>query len=212
MKIALFGATGTIGSRILQEALRREHEVTMVVRDQNKIAGITPHERLHIATADILLPDTVTEAISGQDVVISAYGPRFGAEDELLEAARSLVEAVRRAHVHRLIVVGGAGSLETQPGVMLMDTPEFPEEIKPLARAHAQAYEIYKTSDIDWTYLSPPPVIVPGERTGMFRIGTTRVILDELDNSRISAEDYAAALLDEVEDAQFIRERFTVAY
>ncbi|ANS76775.1 3-beta hydroxysteroid dehydrogenase [Paenibacillus yonginensis] len=212
MKIAIFGATGTIGSRILKEALRREHEVTMVVRDPSKLAEATPNERLHVKRGDLLMPQSVAEAAAGHEVVISAYGPRFGAEDELLEVARSLVEGVKKAHVHRLLVVGGAGSLEASPGVLLMDTPAFPEEIKPLARAHAKALEIYQASDIDWTYLSPPAAIEPGDRTGMFRIGTTRVILDELDNSRISAEDYAVALLDEIEDAQFIRERFTVAY
>jgi uncharacterized protein len=212
MKLILFGATGTIGSRIVKEALRRDHDVTMVVRDPDKLADVTSNERLHWVTGDILLPDSVARAVEGHEVVISAFGPRFGEEDELLEAARSLVEGVRDAHIRRLVVVGGAGSLEAAPGVWLMDTPGFPEEVKPLARAHAQAYEIFSQSDLDWTYLSPPAVIEPGERTGMFRIGTHRVILDEMDNSRISVEDYAVALLDEVEDPQFIRDRFTVAY
>ncbi|WP_223068076.1 NAD(P)-dependent oxidoreductase [Paenibacillus caui] len=212
MKIVLYGATGTIGRRILEEALRREHEVTTVVRDRSRLHDLDSEQRLHIVTGDILEPDSVTETASGHEVVVSAFGPKFGSEDELSEAARALVEGVRRSGASRLIVVGGAGTLEASPGVVLMDTPEFPEELRPLARAHAEAYNIFRKSDVDWTYFSPPAVIEPGERTGSFRIGTTRLIVDELDNSRISAEDYAVALLDEIEDPQFLRERFTAAY
>ncbi|AWB43217.1 3-beta hydroxysteroid dehydrogenase [Paenibacillus sp. CAA11] len=212
MRILLYGATGTIGKRILNEALRREHEVTVVVRDSSRLGMDERPDRLHVITGDVMIPDSVAEAAEGQEIVISAIGPKFGEENDLLEAARSLVEGVKRSGARRLIVVGGAGSLEVAPGVRLMDTPEFPEEIRPLARAHAEAYEVYADSDIDWTYLSPAAVIEPGERTGQFRIGMKQLVTDELDNSRISAEDYAVALLDEVEDPQFIRSRFTVAY
>lgn len=212
MKIIIYGATGTLGRRILDEVIRREHEVTVVLRDPSRAKELTADERLKTVTGDILLPDSVAQLSEGYDVVISAFGPEFGSEDELSEAARSLVEGVRRSGARRLIVVGGAGILQVAPGQLLMDTPDFPEELRPLARAHAEAYEIYNQSDIDWTYLSPPAVIVPGQRLGAFRIGTDRVIMDELDNSRISAEDFAVALLDEVEDPQFLRQRFTVAY
>ncbi|MNT74816.1 hypothetical protein D3C72_2136640 [compost metagenome] len=122
------------------------------------------------------------------------------------------MEGVKRGGAGRLIIVGGAGSLEVAPGVALMDTPAFPEEWLPIARAHAEAYEIFRASDIDWTYLSPAAVIEPGERTGNFRIGTNQLVTDELDNSRISVEDYAVALLDEVDEGHFVRGRFTVAY
>lgn len=213
MKIGLFGATGKIGKQILEEALRRGHEVTVIVREPSRSVDTPSGEgNLHVAVADVLHPDSVEEAIAGQEVIISAYGPKFGEENDLAEAARSLVEGVRKSGVGRLLVVGGAGSLEVEPGVRLMDTPGFPDEIRPLARAHAEAYEVIASSDINWTYLSPAAVIEPGERTGEFRIGLKQLIRDELDQSRISIEDYAVAMLDEVEDPHFIKERFTVAY
>lgn len=212
MNILIYGATGMLGRRIVSEALRREHEVTAVVRDAAKVKELAWGERVHIRTGDILQPGSVAEAAAGQEIVISAFGPKFGAEDELSEAARSLLEGVKRSGARRLIVVGGAGTLEVSPGLLLMDTPEFPEEIRPLARAHAEAYEIIRKSDVNWTYLSPPAVIEPGERFGSFRIGLDRLVVDELDSSRISAEDFAVALLDEVEDPQFLQQRFTVAY
>ncbi|GJM76124.1 hypothetical protein HMSSN036_83400 [Paenibacillus macerans] len=99
------------------------------------------------------MPDSIAKAAEGQDVVISAYGPRFGDEDELQEATRCLIEGTRRGGARRLIAVGGAGSLEVAPGVRLMDTPEFPEEIRPLARAHNEALALYRASDLDWTVI-----------------------------------------------------------
>lgn len=212
MKIAIFGSTGTIGKAVLEEALRRGHEVTAVVRDINKLSGEAQRDKLHVRTGDILMPDSVADAVQGVDVVISAYGPRFGAENELSEATRSLIEGVRSGGVNRLIVVGGAGGLEVEQGVRLMDTPEFPSEVISLARAHEDAYQIYKDSDIVWTVLSPAAVIEPGKRTGQFRIGMNQLVTDERDQSRISVEDYAVAMLDEVEDPQFVQMRFTVAY
>ncbi|MFD3259904.1 NAD(P)-dependent oxidoreductase [Paenibacillus lentus] len=212
MKIVIFGSTGTIGKAILTEALRRGHEVTAVVRNISKLEGQAGQEGLHLLTGDILMPESIARAVEGKDLVISAYGPQFGQEDELPEAARSLVEGVKRGGVRRLIVVGGAGGLEVEPGVLLMDTPEFPEEIRPLARAHNEAYQVYSASDLLWTVMSPAAIIEPGKRTGHFRIGTNRLVTDERDQSRISIEDYAVALLDEAEDPQFPGTRFTVAY
>ncbi|WP_055106687.1 NAD(P)-dependent oxidoreductase [Paenibacillus ihumii] len=212
MKIVIYGSTGTIGRAILAEALRRGHEVTAVVRNISKLGQEAEQEGLHLQTGDILIPESIARAVEGKDLVISAYGPRFGEEDELPEAARSLVEGVKRGGVRRLIVVGGAGGLQTETGVQLMDTPEFPEEILPLARAHEEAYQVYKASGLLWTVLSPAAVIEPGKRTGQFRIGINQLITDERDLSRISIEDYAVALLDEAEDPQFPEARFTVAY
>lgn len=222
MKMVLFGATGTIGKKILAEALRRGHEVTAAVRDKERATEIGLRDivsaedkkdgRLVVAEGDILVPDSIARLAKGQDIVISAYGPRFGDEDELQEATRCLIEGAKRGGVPRLIAVGGAGSLEIESGVRLMDTPEFPEEVLPLARAHNEALEIYRAAELDWTVLSPPAVIEPGKRTGQFRIGMDRLITDERDNSRITVEDYAVALLDEVEDPYYVRARFTVAY
>ncbi|WP_068782876.1 NAD(P)-dependent oxidoreductase [Paenibacillus phocaensis] len=222
MKIVLFGATGTIGQRIAEEALRRGHEVTAVVRDQARAvemglpdlvpAGTPKAGHLVLKEGDILIPDAIAQLVQGQDLVISAYGPRFGEEDELQEATRSLIEGVKRGGVRRLIAVGGAGGLEASPGVRLMDTPEFPEEVRPLARAHEEALSIYRASDLEWTVLSPPALIEPGKRTGVFRLGLDRLVVDERDNSRITAEDYAAALIDEAEDPYYLGARFTVGY
>jgi len=210
MKIAIIGATGTIGQRLVQEGLRRKYEITAATRDSSKIDKNT--ERLQGISVNVLDPISVEAVVAGHDVVINAFGPQFGNEGELIEAASAVIEGMKRAGVQRLLVVGGAGSLEVEPGVRLMDTPDFPAEIKPLAQAHADAYEIYSQSDLDWTYISPASWIEPGKRTGNFRIGTNRLVTDDDGASRISIEDYAAALFDEVEDPLFIRTRFTVAY
>lgn len=210
MHITIFGASGQVGKAIVREALKRGHGVTAVVRDPAKLTE--EHERLKVVTGNILDPASVASVCEGQDAVISAYGPTFGEEQELLEAARSLIEGVRRAGVKRLLIVGGAGSLKTGPDTLLMDAPEFPQELVPLARAHADAYKIYSQSDLDYSYLSPAAVLETGRRTGNFRIGMDMLISDELGDSRISVEDLAAALIDEMEDPYFVRTRFTVAY
>ncbi|NMO98140.1 NAD(P)-dependent oxidoreductase [Paenibacillus lemnae] len=210
MRVAIVGAAGTIGKSITEEALRRGHAVTAVVRHPEKLEAF--RDKVSIVKASAVDPDSITEAVKGSDAVISAYGPRFGEEEELLETARVLLEAVRRSGVKRLLIVGGAGSLITDSGEALMDTPEFPAEIKSLAMAHADAYGIYQESDVDWTYLSPAAIIEPGRRTGQFRIGTDRLVVDETGSSHISVEDYAVAMLDELDDPQFTRARFTVGY
>ncbi|WP_211747217.1 NAD(P)-dependent oxidoreductase [Paenibacillus sp. Marseille-Q4541] len=210
MKLIIFGASGTIGQAIVQEALRRKHEVTAVVRNRFKLNE--KHDLLTVVEGDLLKPGSIAELAKGHEVVISAYGPKFGAEQELVEVARALVEGLREGGVERLVVVGGAGSLKTDEGVPLMETAGFPEEVKPLAMAHQDAFQIYQESDLDWTYLSPASIIEPGRRTGNFRIGTDRLIVDEEGQSRISVEDYAVALIDEVDDPYFSGSRFTVAY
>lgn len=210
MDVVVFGASGTIGKAIVQEALKRKHEVTAAVRNPESIE--LQHERLQIVSADILNPASVAAAVSGHGEIISAFGPGPGQENDLLRAAESLLEGMRQAGVARLIIVGGAGSLKTESGEWLMDTPEFPEDLRPLAAAHAHAYEIYRGSELDYTYISPPAAIISGRRTGMFRIGLDRLITDEDGKSSISVEDFAVAVVDELEEGNFSRERFTVAY
>lgn len=199
-----------IGKQIADEALRRGHQVTAVVRNPDKLSEYK--EKMNIVRANAVDPSSIAEAVKGHDAVISAYGPKFGEEEELLEAARALIEGVRRGGVRRLLIVGGAGSLITDSGDALMDTPEFPEELRTLAKAHADAYGIYQESDLEWSYLSPAAIIEPGRRSGQFRIGLDRLVTDESGSSRISIEDYAVAMLDELDDPQFIGTRFTVAY
>ncbi|AIQ10929.1 NAD(P)-dependent oxidoreductase [Paenibacillus durus] len=210
MKTVLFGTSGTIGRAILEEALKRGHEVT--AQFQHPEAIEIQHGGLLTLPIDLLRPEEVAQATKGCEAVISAYEPEFGAEGELLEVARSLVEGLKTAGVNRLIIVGGAGSLKTDSGDRLMDTPEFPEEVKPLAAAHADAYEIYAHSGLDYTYASPAAIISPGRRTGQFRIGLDRLVVDENGRSEISVEDYAAAVIDELEEGNFIKARFTVGY
>ncbi|MCR8631175.1 NAD(P)-dependent oxidoreductase [Paenibacillus radicis (ex Xue et al. 2023)] len=213
MKIALMSASGTIGQRILEEALMRGHQVTAIVRDPSRITK--QNENLTVVTGNIFEEASVAKAVVGHDVVISAFGPAFGSGEEhtLVEATRALIKGVKSAGVDRLLAVGGAASLEVAPGVLLIDTPEFPEIVKPTATAHRDALDVYRQEkELNWTNLSPAAKIAPGERTGKYRTGTEQLIVDEKGESYISAEDYAIAMLDEVEKPQYSRQRFTVGY
>lgn len=212
MKIVLFGASGTIGSAIATEALSRGHQVTAVVRDPTRV-GLS-HEALSLVAGDVLDPSKVVTLVAGHDVVACAVGPRLP-EDEprlVVDAARSLIDGLTRAGVNRLVVVGGAGSLEVAPGVQLVDTPEFPTAWKPIALAHRDALAVYREADLDWTYISPAALIRPGNRTGQYRTGTDQLLTDQGGESRISVEDYAVAFLDEIEKKRSVRQRMTVAY
>ena len=208
MKVVLFGASGMIGSRVLEELLGRGHEVTAVVRNPEKIAvgGV------RVVKGDINDEAVVAKAVEGADAVISAYAPPQKQENTLLNATRSLIAGMGRAGVRRLIVVGGAGSLEAAPGVALVDLPQFPAEWKAIALAHRDVLPILKESNLDWTYLSPAGLIQPGERTGTFRLGGTQLLSDANGESRISAEDYAIALVDELEKSEHVGRQFTAAY
>ncbi len=213
MKIVLFGATGTIGTRILKEALSRGHEVTAVSRNPSKLQ--IDDSRVQKVVGDVLEADDVARVAAGNDSVVSAVGPsRAGGDPKMLiDSIKSLHTGLVRAKVKRLIIVGGAGSLEVAPGKLLIDTPEFPAAWKPLASAAGEALKkIRKIDDLDWSYLSPAGLIEPGERTGRYRTGLEQLVVDEGGKSYISAEDYAVALLDELETPHHLRQRFTVAY
>ena len=209
MNIVMFGATGTIGSRILDELVSRGHSVTAVVRDASKLRG---HENVIGTAGDVFDPENVAEAVTGADVVVSAYGPGPEKPDLLVQATGSLLKGVEASGVKRLIMVGGAGSLEVSPGVHLVDTPGFPAEWKGIAVAHRDALELLKGASLDWTSLSPAAYIHPGERTGKYRMSLDQLIVDEKGNSEISAEDFAIALADEVEHPAHARMRFAVAW
>jgi putative NADH-flavin reductase len=211
MKIALFGASGTIGQRIAQEALRRGHQVTAIVRDPAGIQISDP--QLTVTQGNVLDLANVAQVAAEHDVVVSAISPKGQSLQMLTDAAQSLLEGVKRAGGKRLIIVGGAGSLEVAPGVRLIDTPEFPAAWKGIAQAHHDALEVYRQNgDVDWAYASPAAFIAPGERTGTYRLGTEQLVTDEKGESRISAEDFAVVLLDEIEQPRFSRQRFTAAY
>jgi putative NADH-flavin reductase len=211
LKIALFGATGMIGSRIAAEAARRGHQVTALARHPARVPGGVAN--LRTAQADLLDAASVAEAARGHDVAASAYAPPGSDASALATATHALVEGVRAAGLKRVVVVGGAGTLEVAPGTQLVDTQGFPDAYKPVALAHRDAFAYYRTlSDLDWTFFAPAALIEPGERTGSFRTGTDTLLVDASGNSRISAEDYAVAFVDELEQGRFIRKIATVAY
>jgi len=214
MKVVVFGASGIIGRAIASELLERGHTVTAATRSGAPVEGLV----VRVVTGDAADPRSVARLAQGQDAVASATGPRRdGSEDpeeSLGRAARGLAEGLRRAGVPRLVVVGGAGSLEVTPGLRLMDTPDYPPAWKPTALAHARVLdEVYRgLDDLDWTYVSPAAAIGPGDRTGEFRVGGDQLLTDEAGVSRISVPDFAIAVVDELEDGEAFRRRITVAY
>jgi putative NADH-flavin reductase len=202
MKVALIGASGNGGSRLLAELSGRGHEVTAIARDPSKIA-ILPH--VSAQKGDVFDKPGLVRLLKGHDAVISAV--HFTASDPKL-----LIEAVKEAGVKRYFVVGGAGSLEVAPGVKLIDTPQFPAAHKAEATKGGEFLELLrKDKELDWTFLSPSAVIAPGERTGKFRLGKDQLLTHDK-GSNISWEDYAIAAVDELEKPAHIRERFTVGY
>lgn len=211
MKVVVFGAGGTLGTRITDELVRRGHTVKVVAHAGSPPSARCP--RTVSVDADVTNPTSVAEAIRGADVIVSAIGPSPGQSvGVILGAARGLLQGLRKTGVRRLVVVGGAGSLEVSPGVQLADTPNFPEAWKPVAEAHRAALAIYREEpDLEWTVVAPAALIAPGVRTGHYRAGGDQLLVDAKGESRISAEDYAVAVADEVETPRHIRRRFTVA-
>lgn len=202
MKIALIGATGRAGSQILAELSRRGHTVTAIARHSEKVpalAGVTP------VTADANNVAELAPVLKGHDAVVSAV--HF-----LVSDPHKLIEAVKTAGVARYLVVGGAGSLEVAPGVKLIETAEFPAIYKDEAAAGSVFLDILrKEPSLDWTFLSPSALFIPGERTGKFRLGGDQLLVNDKGSS-ISFEDYAIAMADEIETPAHSRRRFTVGY
>ncbi|MEU8580583.1 NAD(P)-dependent oxidoreductase [Streptomyces abikoensis] len=212
-KIALFGATGTIGTRVLREALDRGHQVTAVVRDPAKLTE--QHPNLTVTTGDVLDPASVAAVAKGQDVVVSAVGGGDGPGHlaTIKPAAESLVAGLRTLGdaAPRLIAVGGAGSLRTPDGKQVWDAEGLPEFLLQIMHAHGDALDFYRTvSDVRWTNVSPAGLIEPGERTGTYRTALDDLVVNAEGKSRISTEDYAVALIDEIETPKHVGERFTV--
>jgi putative NADH-flavin reductase len=197
MNIVVFGPTGMIGSRIVSELQQRGHEVTGASRSTG---------------ADVTDPESVAQVAADADAIVSAVSTR-GASYSLADVARALAEGARRAGVRRVVVVGGAASLEVSPGVRLLDTPEFPQEWKGEATQGAESLEVYRAiDDLDWTFVSPAAFIHPGERTGSYRLGGDQLLTNDGGRSEISAEDYAIAIADLVADGSHARERVGVAW
>jgi putative NADH-flavin reductase len=206
MRIIVFGANGRQGSRLVTEALERDHEVTAVVRSEDRAGDVD--SRATVVVADALDPDRVAEVSAGHDAALNATKERHA------DVARALLEGLARAGVPRLLIVGGASSLEVAPGVRLFDTPEFQEEWKAEAASGIESLGVYRSADtpVEWTYVSPGAFLAPGERTGSYRTGGEQLLVREDGSSAISMEDFAIALVDELENPQHPNQRFTAAY
>lgn len=212
MNIALIGASGFIGSALREEALDREHSVTALVSTPGRLAT---SPGLSIQQVDVHDTEVLTSKLRNFDTVISAFSGH--AQDDVIgyyiRGFDSLLAAAKAAEVKRLLVVGGAGTLEVAPGKLLIDTPNFPDEYKASAEGGRYALHALRAqSDVPWTMLSPAALIAPGERTGHYRLGTDQLLTDATGNSYISVQDYAKAMIDEVENPTHINRRFTVAY
>ena len=211
MKIALIGASGFIGSALCQEALARGHQVTALVSNPAKL---DPAPNLSVVKLDALDTTALAAELAGKDAVISAFSGH--AQDDVrgyyLRGIRSIVAAAKAAGV-RLLLVGGAGSLEVKPGLQVVDTPDFPAQWKASAEGARDALNLLRDeAELDWTMLSPSAHIEPGQRTGEFRLGGDQLLVGEDSQSRISTQDYAVAMIDELETPRHTRQRFTVGY
>jgi len=212
MNIALIGATGFIGSALLKEALARGHAVTALVGQPDKLAAA---ERLQASATDVLDSERLASQLRGHDAVISAFSGHAQADvyDYYMRGIRSIIAAAKQAQAPRLLVVGGAGSLNTAAGTQVIDSPDFPAQWRATAAGARDALALLRSEqDLNWTMLSPSAMIAPGQRSGSFRLGRDELLTDAAGNSRISLEDYAAAMIDELERPAHPRQRFTVGY
>jgi putative NADH-flavin reductase len=216
MNIVLIGATGYVGRAVLEEALSRGHRVTAVARDTASLpahAGLTAKA----AAIDGGDPAKVAELVRGHEAVIASFNaggwnnPNLGADT--VAGYAQIVAGLKQASVPRLLVVGGAGSLEVSPGQQVLDQPGFPEQYRGGAEAMRTVLNTLRGErELDWTFLSPAAHLVPGERSGRFRIGGDQLLVDDKGESNVSVQDYAVALIDELEQPAHSRKRFTVAY
>lgn len=216
MKIAIIGATGFVGKNLTNEALNRGHHVIALARNIDTLEA--NHENLDKVKADVYQVDETAGLIAGADVVISAYNPGWtnpNIYNDFIKGAKAIQEAAKKAGT-RLIVIGGAGSLFVAHGVQAVDTEGFPADIKPGATAARDFLDIIKEEkELDWTFFSPAFEMHPGitiGRTGKYRLGKDHPVFDENNESKLSVEDLAVAILDEVENPKHKRERFTAAY
>ncbi|HFX7562019.1 TPA: NAD(P)-dependent oxidoreductase [Acinetobacter baumannii] len=216
MKVVVLAATGQAGRTILSELILRGHEVTAVARAPSKLPN-----SIHTIQDDLSNVDRIAKIIKGADVVVSAFGPpkndpRFFSDesytDELARVTEREIAAVQKADVPRLIMVGGAGSLLFSPDVTVLKSGHWPEHLVPIAVSHTKAFAALRASEINWTYFSPPMFIEPGVRTGKFRLGGDDLIIDDNGKAWVSFEDYAIALVDEIETPKYERSRFTIGY
>ena len=213
MKIAIIGASGFVGSSILNELANRNHEITAIARNPKETANAK------WVAADIFNIDALAETLKGNDVVISAYNPGWSNPNiynDAIAGAKAIQEAVKKSGVKRFITIGGAGSLFIAPNLQLIDTPEFPKEIFDGANAARHYLEIIKEEkDLDWAFFSPAIEMHQGTktgRTGKYRLGLENPVFNEEQRSILSVEDLAVVIADEVESPKHHQVRFTAAY
>lgn len=211
MNITLIG-TGFVGAAVLDELLQRGHQVTVLARHPDKLS---PRPGLTVRQGSAQNADDVKAAATGQDAVISAYNPGWSVpdiHDQFLAGTRAIHAGVKASGTRRLLVIGGAGSLYVAPGVQLVDTPAFPAEWKQGALAAREALNLIREEvGLEWTFLSPAILLEPGQRTGRYRVGQDAPLMNGDQPGRISVQDLAVAVVDEIEQPRHVRQRFTVA-
>lgn len=213
--VVLIGASGFVGTAILEELLNRGYCVTAVVRNPEKMT--IRNANLSVVKADVSDVNTLAAVCKGKDAVVSAYNPGWANPDiyeETLKNYPLILEAVRKSGVKRLLCVGGAGTLFCAPGIRVVDSGAIPAEIMGGAKSLGEFYlnTLCNEKEIDWVFFSPAGLLEPGKRTGKFRLGKDDLIVDETGKSHISVGDYALAMVDELEQANHHRERFTIGY
>ena len=215
-KIAVIGATGFVGTQVVKELENRGYFVNALARNISKISET---ENVKAIEADVYNTSELAHVLKGNDAVISTFNPGWtnpNIFEDFLKGAKSIEKAVEESGVKRFIVVGGAGSLYIAENIQLIDTPEFPAEIKPGAEAARQYLEIIKkNTELDWTFFSPAIEMhqgTAGVRKGTYRTALENPVFDENGRSILSVEDVAVALVDELENNQFVKQRFTAAY
>lgn len=213
--VVLIGASGFVGTAILEELLNRGYCVTAVVRNPEKVT--IRNANLSVVKADVSDVNTLAAVCKGKDAVISAYNPGWANPDiyeDTLKNYPLILEAVRKSGVKRLLCVGGAGTLFCAPGIRVVDSGAIPAEIMGGAKSLGEFYlnTLCNEKEIDWVFFSPAGSLEPGKRTGKFRLGKDDLIVDETGKSHISVGDYAMAMVDELEQANHHRERFTIGY
>jgi len=213
--VVLIGASGFVGTALLNELLNRGHLVTAVVRNPDKVKTSSPN--LKVVQADVSDSAALVRLFKGKDAVVSAYNPGWNNPNIYQDTLKNypiILESVRQAGVKRLLCVGGAGTLFCAPGVRVMDTSSLPEAIMGGVKSLGEFYlnTLCNEKEVDWVFFSPAGNIALGERTGKFRLGKDDLIVDEKGNSHISVEDYAVAMIDELEQENHHKERFTIGY
>ena len=213
MKVALLGATGFVGSALLREALDRGHMVTAIVRHPEKLEK---REGLTAKVGDVYDTTSLATLIQGNDAIISAFNPGWknpNLYDDQVRGTASIIAAIKNAGIKRVLWVGGAGGLLVKPGVRVIDNPDMPIWVRPGSLATINALDqLQKEPELEWSYLSPSAEMKPGQRTGNFRLGSDQLLVDATGHSEISVQDYAVAMIDELERPAHVRRRFTVGY